>query len=280
MTALLSRSTADSQRVALHIGECKKFGIEVLPPDLNRSEFSFKPLIEENKVLFGLDAVKNVNTGMVDKIIEERAIRPFANFVDFVDRMTVQGMNKKTVDNFVWGGACDIFNFSRRAMAESSGDIQKVVKKRIKDEEKGVMSLFATAAAEIVDVEEYEPKERLSLEKGALGVYISDHPLNNIIQLLNDTSITPIIDLYDNPDWTNIVGMITGTKPLKTKKGEAMAIFYLEDLNSKIEVVVFPRQMKQYGSLVKDDNIVKLSGRIDTRDEHGKYVVQSIVEIE
>lgn len=278
MTALLACSPGDDIRLGLHMAECKKFGIEVLPPNLNLSESSFRPLFNESKILFGLDAIKNVNEGVADAIIVERDKLPFSSFVDFVERMTSNGVNKKSLENFVLGGACDMFEFTRKAMADRIADIQKIVRKKIKDGDNGIMSLFPTIPMEMSDSPEYDPKERLSLEKTALGVYISDHPLNNILDIYKDESITAIAELWESN--AEIVGMVSGTKPLTTKKGDKMAIFYIEDLTGKIEVVVFPKTFKQYGSLVKDDNILKLNGRIDTRDEHGKFIVQVLTQVE
>lgn len=275
--ALLTCSTSDSQRVALHMGEAKKLGITVLPPHINESDYNFKPIYDSNVILFGLEGVKNVNEGVVEKILE---IRPFTSFGDFVERMVKEGFNRKSIESFIYGGALDSFGLTRRAMVDAVPGIQKDIKKRIKDEAKGAVSLFPIESVAVANAPEYEPKERLEYEKNNLGVYISDHPLNRIAHMYDDPEITPLIFLRDHSEWTSILGMISEVKLLRTRKGEAMATIAIEDLNSRAEIVIFPKPMKNCGSIVKVGNIIRVRGRLDARDEHYKFIATTVTLVE
>ncbi len=279
MAALLT-STEDPIKIALQLGECRKMGIEVVPPDANDSMAVFNPIVEQNKILFGFDAIKGVGSATGSLVLEERQNGDFESFVDFVDRMTARSVNRKTIESLIYSGALDSFGYSRRALIMSVEDVQKAARKAIKDETKGIMSLFTTPPVEVPHMEEYPEKHKLSHEKEALGVYLTGHPLNSIIEVFNDPSVTDIVDLPDCPYDVNIVGMISGTKPLKTRKGDKMAVFYLEDLVSKVEVIVFPKQFKGLEDAIRDDNIVKISGRIDTKDEYTKFILESLEELD
>lgn len=277
MAALLT-STTDPVKIAIQLGECRKMGITVVPPNVNKSLAVFKPA-EDNTILFGFDAIKNVGEATGALILEERKNGDFKGFVDFVDRMTARATNRKTIEYLIHGGALDRFGYSRRALVTAVADVQTAARKSIKNESKGIMSLFDAPVMEIKSMDEFDEKILLAQEKEALGVYLTGHPLNSIIHLFDDPDVTPIVDLADIFYDVNIIGMISGFKPLKTKKGDKMAVFYLEDLVSKVEVIVFPRQYQKYWQYIVDDNIVELSGRINTQDEYTKFIMESAIEL-
>lgn len=279
MAALLT-CTEDPIKTALQLSECSKLGIEVLPPDVNASESNFKPIIGDNKILFGFDSVKNLGNG--DAIGIERAENGnFYDFVDFIERTTKHGVNKKSLQALIAGGAFDSFGYNRRTLYEAIEDIQKFVRKKIKDDEKGIMSLFETASPTIQVLDEFPDKERLNLEKESLGVYLTGHPLDSIIHMYDEEDVVKVHDLPDTHGAVvRIIGMITKLKILKTKKGDTMAVFQLEDLHQDIEVILFPKQMKQCMEFIYDDSIVEIEGHMDVRAEFPKFIALQIKGID
>ena len=267
-----------ADKLAVQLGECKRMGIEVLPPDVNDSIGVFKPIVDENKILFSLNAVKNVAGTTGDLIVEERAKSKFLGFGDFVERMTARLVNKKTLENLIKGGAFDSYGHNRRTMVESLGPLQTAARKKIKEAEKGVMTLFETPPTPIVNIDEYDDKTKMAFEKDSLGVYLTDHPLNRVRHIFDDDpSIVPVVELPNLFGKQTIMGMLFETKIVKTKKGDQMAVLKLEDLHSEIEVIVFPKTMKIFTNLVKDDNIVKIVGQLSME---GKFIVDSIVGVD
>jgi DNA polymerase-3 subunit alpha len=167
-------------------------------------------------------------------------------------------------------------------MVEGLPEIQKVARKRIKDEAKGIMSLFETQPpVDLQDGEEYDPETRLTLEKQTLGVYISDHPLNKVIDVFDNPGITSVIDLPEiGSGYVTIIGLVSGVKKRKTKKGDLMAVFMLEDLNASVEIVVFPKTMYSFSQFIHDDEIIRVKGRVDTKDDNFKFIAQTISRVD
>jgi DNA polymerase-3 subunit alpha len=257
-------------QVIKYINECKEMGIEVLPPDINASDFNF--IVSGKSIRFGLSAVKNVGEGAVRALLQAREKRgkftsPFEIFED-VDSKT---FNRKVIENLIKAGALDSLGWKRSQlfhlvdrMIDYSHDLQKL--KSTKQNQ-----LFDSGSIdspsipqEVEKMREWDEPLFLSYEKDALGFYITGHPLAQFGKNLKRLVSHSISDLDENNDFNSeirLAGIITSVKQLKTKKEERMATFILEDLSGRIEVVVFPDFYKQFYEHLREDLLVWIKGK-------------------
>lgn len=279
MTALLT-SVKDGNRLPTYLAECRNIGIEIQVPDVNRSFSDFTPNVQDRAILFGLSAVKNIGESIALPLIEERKNGKFKDFYDFIERTNI---NKKVLDAMVKAGCFDQMGYTRRALAESCSQIVDVIRKAQKNREKGIVSLFESQdmleydRPEIPEVDEWDRDEKLNYEKEMLNIYISDHPLKGLdfSGLVNCT----IADLDESSDnqFRRIGGVIASADIKKTKNGDMMAVFVVEDLTASIEVVAFPKTYEEFSWVIRPENVVVLNGRVDCKeDQPAKMVLQEI----
>jgi len=257
-------------------------------------------------VPFGLSAIRNVGEGLVEKVVAEReAGGPFADFYDFCARVDPLVLNKRTVESLVKGGAFDALGHPRQGLCLVFEQIVERTLARRREADQGVMSLFGDLGQEggagfddarvPIPDQEFDKTTRLAFEKEMLGLYLSDHPLKGLEAALARHTEGTIAELRAQaqlddagPDPTAVVvapagrwrdgdarwvgGVITSLVRKYTKRGDLMATFVLEDLDSAIEVWVFPRTMTEVGHLLADDAVVCVKGRLDGRDEQPKLV--------
>ncbi|HEY5579346.1 MAG TPA: DNA polymerase III subunit alpha, partial [Acidimicrobiia bacterium] len=285
MAALLTSTKRDKDRTALYLNECRSMGISVLVPDVNASDMDFT--VADGSIRFGLSAVRNVGEAVVDRILEERREGgTFATFHDFVDRVDVSVLNRRTVESLIKAGAFDGMTPSRRGLMLAFSQILEATLERRRNEEAGQFSLFGSSDREAgfasiaLSDEEWPKKTRLAFEKEMLGLYVSDHPLLGVNHLLQTAATTTIGALWDLADGATVtIGGLVGPITRRfTRKGEPMLFFQLEDLEASIEVVAFPRVATQFGTLVAPDEVLLVSGRLDHRGDDLKLVASSIGE--
>ncbi len=293
LAALLTSVKTNLEKAAIYLAECRAMGIEVIVPDVNRSESDFTPVIERaddgtetHRILFGLSAVRNVGEGLVQLIVEERSANgPFEDFYDFCQRVNTQVLNKRTIESLIKAGGFDSMGHPRQGLLTVFEQIVDTTVARRKEHDMGVMSLFGELEdgpafderIRIPDVE-FEKKQRLTFEKEMLGLYVSDHPLLGAEQALGRKTDCTVMELADADDGAQrrIGGVITNLQRKWTKKGDLMAVFTLEDLQSSVEVMVFPKTMGEIGHLLADDAVVLLTGRVDKRDDTPKFIPREL----
>jgi DNA polymerase III subunit alpha len=289
---LLTSVKSNLDKAAVYLSDARQSLIKVLTPDVNRSVMDFAPLLGEElpadavlplgspgAITFGLSAIRNVGEGLVDLLLGERAQNgQFTSFHDFVERVPEQVLNKRTVESLIKAGAFDSLNHPRRGLLAVFEQIIDTTVVRRRERDQGVMSLFGEmddAAGggfnERIDIPniEFDKSDRLKFEKEMLGLYVSDHPLLGVEAALKRKTDCAIADLGEQEDGSVVVlgGVITGLSRKFTRKGDQMAVFVLEDLDSSVEVTVFPRTLAEQGHRLIDDAIVSVKGRIDRRDE-------------
>ena len=260
LAALLTSVRTNLDKAAIYLAECRTMGIEVLVPDVNRSVGDFTPVVEiaadgseVRSIVFGLSAVRNVGGGLVGLLLAEREQNgPFADFYDFCERVDYSVLNKKAVEALIKAGAFDCLGHPRQGLLQVFEKIIDDIVSRRRERDLGIMSLFGDAggdgAAAFVEREpipqvEFDKRDRLAFEKEMLGLYVSDHPLLGAEASLErrcDASLTELAELDDGTIKT-FGGVITGLQRKWTKKGDLMAVFVLEDLQTAVEVMVFPR---------------------------------------
>lgn len=299
LAALLTSVKANLDKAAVYLAECRTMGIEVVVPDVNRSLSDFAPVVEidadagteTRSIVFGLSAVRNVGSGLVGLLIAEReANGPFADFYDFVERVDFQVLNKKTIESLIKAGGFDSLGHPRQGLLRSFEHIIDTTVSRRRERDMGVMSLFGEiedAGAmfderpPIPDVE-FAKRERLSFEKEMLGLYVSDHPLMGAEASLRrrcDGRLTDLAEMDDGAIRT-FGGVVTGLQRKWTRKGDLMAVFALEDLQTSVEVMVFPKSMTDHGHKLADDAVVTVRARVDARDDQPKLIAMEIEPFE
>jgi len=287
MAALLTAVKRDKDRTALYLHECRQMGIKVLVPDINRSDVDFSAV--DGDITFGMSAVRNVGESVVELIIEERERGgAFESFGDFVNRVDLTVLNKRTIESLIKAGGFDSLGSSRRGLFEMYPDILDATISRRRAEEMGQYSLFGGGDDVIEHVEitvpehEWPKKTQLGFEKEMLGLYVSDHPLFGVEKTLAAMCTCTVPGLWDRADKDKVtVGGIVGSITRRyTKGGDAMLFFSLEDLQGSTEVVAFPRVVSEFGPLVREDAILVVTGRVDHRGDDVKFIAQELREPE
>ena len=284
MAALLTSTKKDKDRTGLYLNESRMMGLDVLVPDVNESDVDFT--VVEEKIRFGLSAVRNVGEAVVEKIVAARADQPFADFVDFVERVDLDVLNRRTLESMIKAGSFDALGYARKSMLLKFEEIVEVISARRRNEEAGQFSLFgteetttSTGSWEISD-QEWDQKIKLGFEKEMLGLYISDHPLLAVAASLKAAGATSIPQLLDMSDGTSvtIAGLVTSINRKYTKKGDLMMFCQIEDLEGSIEAACFTRTVSEFGPMIVEDAILLMKGKLDHRGEEVKLIVREVIE--
>lgn len=292
MAALISSIMGSTSQVSLYIQECKRLGIQVLPPDINYSFSKFTVL--ENKIRFGLSAVKNVGDGFINAIVKARnkgIFQSLTDFIDRVERIDSSVMNKRAVESLIKCGAMDSLNANRAQLLsifEKTIDGIHLDRKRNIE---GQFSIFDTIDSKsqmdnLPNINEFPQKTLLSMEKEILGIYISGHPLQPYIQELKDKSTIMTSDLNKDleedsgvKDGQKVVlgGIIVEKKNKITRNNNMMAFITLEDLYGTVECIVFPATYERYNKYIAEDQPIVVEGRLSVSEvEDTKILCEKI----
>ncbi len=289
MAALMTVYYSNSDKVALYIADCKRMGIELLPPDINESDTHFTPT-GENRIRFGLAAVKNVGLGAIESIIEARKEKPFVSMRDFVSRVDMRSCNRKVMESLVKCGAFDSMGGHRAQYLAIIDDVLAQGQSAQRERESGQISMFSlmeeSVKEELLDddlpgIEPFSDKERLSLEKEMLGLYISGHPLGPYQTILdNMPNLTPCAQLSSAGDNNHVKagGIIIAVRSFYTKKNKQMAFVKLEDLTGSVELVVFPDLYEKSASMLEEDNLLLVEGRTDLKEEEDVKILAETIK--
>jgi DNA polymerase-3 subunit alpha len=285
MAALLTSSKRDKDRTAVYLSECRSMGVQVLVPDVNLSESDY--VARNGSVPFGLSAIRNVGEGVVELITEERRKNgPYASFQDFIERVDLSVLNKRTIESLIKAGAFDTTGSTRKGLMLVFEQMIDAVVARRRNEDMGQFSLFgaeepaARSGAVEIPTSEWDKKVKLAFEKEMLGLYVSDHPLFGVASQLRALARNPISTLDESPDGATVVvgGIVTGVNRRYTKGGELMLYFGLEDLEAGVEVVCFPKVVAGKGGLIRDDAILVVRARVDQRGDDLKLIALDLSE--
>jgi len=291
MTALLTSEKNNTDKIADYINESQRMGIDVLPPDINESFKDFTVVGKD--IRFGLSAVKNVGSGAAESIITSRLKNgKFESLYDFAEKVDPRTVNKKVSESLIKCGAYDSTGVHRSQAMAVLDKVLEMAGKTHKDRNNGQMSFFDDIHAdesfkesfqEIPDIPEWPEHELLTNEKMMLGFYITKHPLVRFERLLNAYSTCKVSELSGLSDGQEVLigGIINKAKITVTrKKAEKMAILSLEDLDSFVEVLVFPNTYRKTMELINEDNLVYIHGRLNLREEEPKILAEEIILLE
>ena len=297
LAALLTSVKTNLDKAAVYLNECRQMGIEVLVPDVNISVSDFIAFDKPDgtrAIAFGMSAVRNVGEGLVGLMLAERDENgPFEDFFDFCDRVDVSVLNKRTLESLIKAGGFDSMGYSRKGLLGYFDRIIDDTVARRRKEAEGQFDLFSMADDDddgalvagtriVIPEEDFDKRQRLAFEKEMLGLYVSDHPLMGAEASLRRRTESTIAELEGVEDGTmrTTGGLVTSLQKKWTRKGDLMAVFTLEDLQSTVEVMVFPKTMQNYGHLLEDDAVVIVRGRVDTRDDQPKLMAMELERFE
>jgi DNA polymerase-3 subunit alpha len=278
MAALMTSDQDDIDRLAIEITECKKMGIKVLSPDVNESFVEFAVVPNKKEIRFGMAAIKGVGVGAVEEILKARADGKFVSVEDFARRVSTSRFNKKAWDSLIKSGGFDEFG-NRSDLLFNLETIQAFASKIQKDALSGQIDLFggldgvdsvpSTIAFQSAPVKHTE-KEQLTWERELLGLYISSHPLDNYDSYFEEQTI-PIAQLTVEIDGKPITvgGLLTTVRTIITKSGSKMAFVKVEDKTGEAEIIVFPNLYEQIGAKLIQDEVLRVTGRVNARDRDG-----------
>jgi DNA polymerase III subunit alpha len=286
MTALLSVTQHETEKVAVYVADCRRMGIDVRSPDVNASDWDFTiEDVPEGKsaIRFGLGAIKNVGHGPVDAILQARQGRPFTDINDFARRVDLRLVGKRALESLIRVGAVDRFG-SRQALLAGLDLILSISASHFRASDAGQMSLFGahTGVTEEITLPkvtaEISRREILNWERELIGLYVSDHPLSPVMDVLTQvvTHFSAQLAEAEHNEKVRVAGLITRIRPHQTKTGKMMAFATLEDIQGNIELIVFPRSWEQYEVILEPDRIVVVEGRVDTESGDPKVLVDTI----
>jgi DNA polymerase-3 subunit alpha len=290
MAAVLTSVKDDKDKMAIYLNECRRMGIKVLPPDVNESEGTFTPVGSD--IRFGLSAIRNVGGNVVECIVEARRERGrYTDFADFMDKVPTLVCNKRVVESLIKAGAFDSLGHRRRALVtihETAVDQYADIKR---NEAIGQDSLFGGldedagggfgVAIAVPDIDDWDKQTLLGHEREMLGLYVSDHPLMGLEHVLaagTDCTIGQLLLDEERSDGSTVTisGLITSVQRKITKRGDAWAMVTLEDLEGGIDVLLFPSAYQLASTLLNEDAIVTVKGRLsrskDQPELHGQEV--------
>ncbi len=279
MAALMTSDFDDTDRLSIEITECKKMGIEVLPPNVNESFGEFAVVKAKKQIRFGMNAIKNVGHGAVEEIIRARETGTFKSIEDFIAAVNTRIVNKKALESLARAGAFD--DFLDRSTLLHNLDIVLAYGQRLqKERASGQTDLFGGQISDVITARptlklqapevKHTPRELLLWERELLGIYLSQQPLEAFSALLAEQT-TPLNLLKPEHEGRPVVigGAITETREITTKNGQKMAFVKLEDEHGDIEVILFPSAYQQTLGLWERDRIVIIRGKISSKGRDG-----------
>ena len=293
MAALLTIEAANTDKLAMYLGECRELGIPILPPDINSSELAFT--VVKEGVRFGLAAVKNVGAGAVLSMLAfRREFGRIDSLYTLCEHVDLRLVNKRVLESLIKSGALDsvpcggersvrgrracLFAAVDRAI-ENGGRHQR-------DRDKGQSQLFGAMSDDgpeppvaLPDAPPWTEAQQLVYEKEALGFYMSGHPLERYAQELKVFGARRLAELTTSEADIWVGGIVASVRPLKTKKGDRMAVFMLEDIAGSLEVVVFPETFSRYGSLIEIEAMLLVRGKLEKDDESARIIATELQPI-
>ena len=285
MAALLSSVLDSSDKVSEYFAECRENGIALLPPDVNHSSDCFT--VEPGGIRFGLVAIKNIGRGLIQRMMRERERGgPFADLEDFCKRMDGADMNKRAVENLIRAGAFDSTGARRSQLLAVYEKVMDGIANGNRANIEGQIDFFGLGvqterqnSLTLPDLPEFSAQELMAMEKETTGLYLSGHPMDGYRELARASGAVQISRIMDDfaqeegptrfsdGQKVRLAGVVTSSKTKTTKKNTLMAYVMLEDGTGSMEMLCFTRVLEQYGSYLKEGQVISVSGTLSVRDE-------------
>ncbi len=288
MAALLTSVLDSTEKVAEYIAECRDMGIKLLPPDVNQSGADFTVVGEG--IRFGLVALKGVGRAFITGLLAEREKNgPFADFMDFCDRLFDQDMNRRVVESLIKSGAFDAMGCRRSQLMQVYGQVLDGIAAARKRNVEGQLDLFGLGGDEtetaplpalvLPDLPEYTPQELMNMERETTGLYLSGHPMDQYRELVRQHGAVAISSIlsdfaredgprqYRDGQRVSIAGVIAAYRTRTTRNNTLMAYVSLEDDTASMELLCFSRTLNDSGSFIRENAAILAEGKISVRDE-------------
>lgn len=297
MAALITGFMDETEKVALYVEKCRAMGINILPPDINKSLSSFS-VEGGNNIRFGLGTVKNVGIAFMDKVVAEREEKgEFTSFTDFAKRMSGKDINKRAVEGIIRVGAFDKIVPERNKLLAAYEGIVESAQAEKRNNIEGQINLFGDLFGVKENVKDDLPPAPplpknmlLEMEMEFAGMYFSGHPLDDYRGIADSDVYTRIAairaseneegDFYDG-DFVTVAGIITSRRDKITKNNTLMSFIVIEDFTGSMEVIVFPKTLSKVDSIIKEGEIVRLSARVDMKEEAAaKLIMDTVAPLE
>jgi DNA polymerase-3 subunit alpha len=290
MAALLTIEAANTDKLAMYLGECRDLGVPILPPDINASELAFT--VGPEGVRFGLCAIKNVGEGAILSMIGVRKAQgPIGSLYALCEDADLRLVNKRVLESLIKSGALDSLAGSGVSAAIARARLFAAVDKAIehggrhqRDRDKGQHQLFGNSTEDgpaapvpLPEAAAWPEPQQLAYEKEALGLYMSGHPLERFAEEMKTFGARRVGELATSEADVWVGGIVSGIRPLKTKKGDRMAVFMLDDVAGAVEVVVFPETFGKYGGLIEADAMLLVRGKFEKDDESARLVATELM---
>jgi len=306
MAATLTSLGDKTDKVSIMVSECRRMGIEVLPPDVNESDVHFTtvaepshssinggteadnlssneltrksiPTVVEGRIRFGLGAIKNVGEKAIEGLIEERnKSGRFKSIHDFCSRLDLRAVNRKVLESLIKSGALDSLGWSRAKSLANLDDAMEYAAVAQREKASGQTSFFGAATGATlpiptaIHVDEFPKEKLLIMEREMLGLYISDHPMNEHLELLGRLSVVPIARLVEHGDKVaTAAGIVSQVKRITTKNNLPMAFATLEDPSGQVEAVIFSKVYDACNPVLIDDALVVVKGKVTVKEDEG-----------
>ena len=291
MASLMTSVMGNASKVAQYIQDCKRMNIEILPPNINKSFSVFT--VEDNKIRFGLSAVKNVGINIIQSIVKSRRDGVFANFSDFCRRIESKDLNKRAVESLIKSGAFDCLGAKRSQLIgvfeKTLDSVNQERKKNIAGQIGFFDNVFENNEQQfdaLPQIEEFNDKIKLNMEKEVLGLYVSGHPLSQYEnELVGLISSQEILESADNPTDTQLCdgktvkfgGIVIDKVTKTTKHNQIMAFIKVEDLYGIIECIMFPKTYEKFSKFTQENSYVVIEGSLNIKeDDQPKILVNRV----
>lgn len=295
MAALLSSVLGQTGKVAEYIDECGRLGISVLPPHVNYSESGFT--VVGKSIRFGLLAVKNLGRGVIARMVEERrGSGEFTSFYNFCKRVSGRDMNRRAVESLIKCGALDDLGNNRREMLLSVERVMDSLEADKRRNVEGQLGFFdspnvaQSGEPTMERAEDFSQGDKLAMEKEVTGMYLSGHPMSAYAGLYQERGYARMDEIlqsageeepgrYQDGQWVTVLGMVTDIRKKITKGNSQMAFVTLEDMYGSMTVLVFPKPLEQYGTLLSDGSVVEVQGKLNfTENKEPELVCSSVAK--
>jgi DNA polymerase-3 subunit alpha len=287
MAAQMTCEKQNNLKIVDYMHECNRMGIELLPPCVNESYSDFT-IVSDQKIRFGLGAIKNVGEKAIESIIEARkADGVFTSIFDFCERIDLRLVNKQVIESLIKSGCFDSLPGHRSQFFEGIDTLLKVGAKSNKDRRMGQMSLFgaqentinSNSHQQLPTPEKWSEKQELKAEKEALGLYVSSHPLKRYKDAIEHYSDCTTGDLSEKPEDADVLigGIVDSVNRTTTKKGKPIAYFTIEDMEGMVKCVIFEKKLKSLDDQLHADEVVFVKGKVGFRDTEASIRVNEII---
>lgn len=286
MAALLTSEKDRTDKVIRYISACRERSIEVLPPDVNESEYDFS--VSDGKIRFGLGGVKNLGRKAIEAIVQARKKGPFRSLREFCSRVDIQKVNKRVMESLIKCGAFDSFGGHRAQYMAALDQVMEEAQRLHRAKARGQMSMFGERGSfpfsgeALPEVPPWEESQRLEHEKESLGFYVTGHPMERIMDQVSswvNADTQRLASMADRVE-VRIVGMKRSCKEVATKNGERMGFLTLEDLHGSVEVVCFPEAYQQALPLIQKDRPLCVRGILEHGEDSYKLLASEVLSLE